>query len=120
MTDRPAHFVPKEGQFLPQKYANSHWGDDHLNGPAIVGLAAHTLERQHGSPEFIPTRLTVDLFTAARNVPTEVRTKLVRDGRRVRNAECDVVQGGTTVAHYTGSDGLGWTRNVSDHQDAVP
>jgi Thioesterase-like superfamily len=157
MTDRPAHFVPKDGHFLPQKYANSHWGDDHLNGPAIVGLAAGTLERQHGSPDFLPTRLTVDLFRAARNVPTEVRTRLVRDGRRVRNAECDVTQGGVTVAHatlvlyrrsspppgqlwtqatdfafppdatsasddsvapYTGSDGVGWTRKVSDHQNA--
>jgi Thioesterase-like superfamily len=158
MTERPAHFAPKDGQFLPQQYANSHWGDDHLNGPAIVGLAARTLELEHGSPEFMPTRLTVDLFKAARNVPTEVRTRLVRDGRRVRNVECDVVQGGTTVAHatlvlyrrsspppgeqwtqvhdlafppdvdssgdeavapYTGSDGAGWTRKVSDHQNAA-
>jgi hypothetical protein len=157
MTDSPAHFVPKDGHFLPQKYANSHWGDDHLNGPAIVGLVARTLERQHGSTEFMPARLTVDLFKAARNVPTEVRTRLVRDGRRVRNAECDVVQGGVTVAHatlvlyrrsspppgqlwtqapdfafppdvpstsddsvapYTGSDGVGWTRKVGDHQNA--
>jgi Thioesterase-like superfamily len=158
MTDRPAHFAPKDGHFVPQKYANSHWGDDHLNGPAVVGLAARTLELEHGSPEFMPTRLTVDLFRAARNVPTEVRTRLVRDGRRVRNAECDVVQGTTTVAHatlvlyrrsspppgeqwtrtddfpfpaeagsgpddsvapYAGSDGVGWTRQVSDHQNAA-
>jgi hypothetical protein len=162
MTDRPAHFVPKDGHFLPQKYANSHWGDDHLNGPAIVGLAARTLELQHGAPEFMPTRLTVDLFKAARNRPTRVRTRLIRDGRRVRNVECDVVQGGgdgddeVTVARavlvlyrrsapppgeqwspatdftfppevhetpddsvlpHTGSDAVGWTRQVGDHQN---
>ncbi|CAN5390028.1 thioesterase family protein [soil metagenome] len=101
MTDRPAHFMPKDGHFLPQKYANSHWGDDHLNGPAIVGLAARTLEAEFGSSELMPTRLTVDLFKAARNLPTQVHTRLVRDGRRVRNAECDVVQGETTVARAT-------------------
>ncbi|MET0704716.1 MAG: acyl-CoA thioesterase domain-containing protein [Mycobacterium sp.] len=157
MTDRPAHFEPKDGHFLPQKYANSHWGDDHLNGPAIVGLAARTMEIAYGSPEFMPTRLTVDLFKAARNQPTEVRTRLVRDGRRVRNAECEVAQGDTTVARatlvlyrrssappgeqwapatdfsfpadvhsdtdesvlpYTGSDEVGWTRKVGDHQNS--
>jgi hypothetical protein len=47
MTARPAHFI-------------------HLNGPALVGLAARTLERQYGLEEFMPARLTVDLFKAAR------------------------------------------------------
>jgi hypothetical protein len=161
MTDRPAHFVPKDGFFVPQKFANSHWGEDHLNGPAIVGLAARTLELQHGAPEFMPARLTVDLFKAARNKPTQVRTRLIRGGRRVRNAECDVVQvigddevtvaratlvlyrrseappgeqwspvsdfafpsdletvDDTSVAPHTGSDEVGWTRRVGDHQNS--
>lgn len=162
MTDRPAHFLPKDGHFLPQKYANSHWGEDHLNGPAIVGLAARTLEMQYGAPEFMPTRLTVDLFKAARNQPTQVRTRLIRDGRRVRNVECDVLQGSgsgddevvvaravlvlyrrsaappgeqwspaidfafppdvhttpdESVLPHTGSDSVGWTRQVGDHQN---
>ncbi|CAN5569992.1 thioesterase family protein [soil metagenome] len=164
MTDRPAHFTPKDGHFLPQKYANSHWGDDHLNGPAVVGLAARTLEMHHGDPEFMPTRLTVDLFKAARNLPTHVRTRVVRDGRRVRTVECDVVQSSgddigdsevtvarailvlyrrsvappgeqwspttdftfppdldttpdESVAPHAGSDAVGWTRRVGDHQN---
>jgi hypothetical protein len=56
----------------------SHWGDDHLNGPAVVGLAARTLELQYRSPDFMPTRLTVDLFRAARSVPTAVTFRAVR------------------------------------------
>ena len=157
MTQRPAHFTAVEGGFEPTRYAQSHWGDDHLNGPAVVGLAARTLEIEYGSAEFMPTRLTVDLFKAARGVPTTLTTRLVRDGRRVRNAECDVVQDGVTVAHailvsyrrsssplgeqwlaatefgypavalpgpdeisgpYVGSDGRGWTRSISEHQNA--
>ncbi len=94
----PAHFTVIDGGFQPTPFAQSHWGEDHLNGPALVGLAASCLERRYGAPEFHPSRLTVDLFRAARGVPTTVRTRLVRDGHRVRSAECDILQEGRTVA----------------------
>ncbi len=102
MTARPAHFVPIDADRVqPTRFAQSLWGQDHLNGPAVVGLAAHALEAAFGSPDFLPARLTVDLFRAARGVPTTTAVKLVRDGRRVRNSECDVVQDGVTVARAT-------------------
>ena len=101
MTERPAHFTAIEGGFQPTAYAHSHWGEDHLNGPAVVGLAARALELDHGSPDFLPARLTVDLFRAARGVTTTIATRLVRDGNRVRNAVCDVLQAGLAVAHAT-------------------
>ncbi|MUL78377.1 thioesterase family protein [Mycobacterium sp. CBMA226] len=102
MTARPAHFIPIDGDRVqPTRFAQSLWGEDHLNGPAVVGLAAHALETAFGLPEFLPARLTVDLFRAARGVPTTTDVKLVRDGRRVRNSECDVVQNGVTVARAT-------------------
>ncbi|MCG5433364.1 thioesterase family protein [Mycobacterium sp. MYCO198283] len=90
-----------DGRFLPTRLAQSHWGDDHLNGPAIVGLAATVLEQRYGDPAFQPARLTVDLFKAARGVPTATELRTVRDGRRVRVADCDVVQGGAVVARAT-------------------
>jgi acyl-CoA thioesterase len=99
---KPAHFTPAEnGEFEPTPFAGSHWGDNHLNGPAVVGLAAQSLERFCGSPDFMPTRLTVDLFRAARSVPTSVSVRMVRDGRRVRSADCDVTQEGRLVARAT-------------------
>ncbi|MCZ8380719.1 thioesterase family protein [Mycobacterium sp. CPCC 205372] len=99
---RPAHFTQlDQDRFHPTRFAQSHWGADHLNGPAVVGLAARALETQFGSPELMPARLTVDLFRAAKGVPTETVTRLVRDGRRVCNAECEIVQGGVTVARAT-------------------
>ncbi len=98
----PAHFTPTQsGEFTPTQFAGSHWGDDHLNGPAVVGLAAHALEKFSGSADFMPTRLTVDLFRAARGVATSVSVRMVRDGRRVRSAECDVTQEGRLVARAT-------------------
>ena len=49
----------------------------------------------------MPTRLTVDLFRAARSVATSVSVRRVRDGRRVRSAECDIAQDGRLVARAT-------------------
>ena len=152
MAQRPAHFTPSgEDRYLPTKYAQSHWGDDHLNGPALVGLAARALEDKFGLPDFLPARLTVDLFKAARGVPTTTKVRLIRDGRRVRNSECEIVQDGVPVARatmvsyrlsepprgeewatesefpwpselggvglsYMGSDGVGWTKGIAEHQ----
>ncbi|WP_457149222.1 thioesterase family protein [Mycobacterium sp. URHB0021] len=101
MAMEPAHFTRTDGGFMPTRFAQSHWGDDHLNGPAVVGLAARALEHHHGSPDFMPARLTVDLFRAARNGDTTIDLRIVRDGRRVRSAECDVVQDGRPVARAT-------------------
>jgi acyl-CoA thioesterase len=99
MTERAAHFTQSDqDRFLPTTFAQSHWGEDHLNGPALVGLAARALESAFGLPEFLPARLTVDLFKAARGIPTITKVSLVRDGRRVRNSECELVQDGVTVA----------------------
>lgn len=102
MGTESAHFTPADdGSFMPTRFAQSHWGDDHLNGPAVVGLAARALENHCGSGEFMPARFTADLFRAARNARTTVEVRVVRDGRRVRNAECDVLQEGRAVAHAT-------------------
>ncbi len=97
------HFFARDssGLFHPTESAMSRWGNDSLNGPAVVGLAARCLELDYGTDGFVPTRLTADLFRAAHRVPTEVRTRSVRDGRRIRNAECDVLQDGVLVAQAT-------------------
>ena len=156
MTVRPAHFTrTDEDRYLPTRYAQSHWGAaDHLNGPALVGLAARTLEASFGMADFMPARLTVDLFKVARGVPTVTKVGLVRDGRRVRNSECEIMQDGSTVARatmvqyrraaaplgqqwvsatdfawpaefgpselsYMGSDGVGWTSGIAEHQNTA-
>jgi len=97
-----AHFIPDgSGGFNPTEFALSRWGENTLNGPAVVGLAAGVLEGEYGGPGFLPARLTADLFKAARRVPTVVRTRIVRDGRRIRNTECDILQDDAVVARAT-------------------
>ena len=113
---------------MPTPFAQSHWGDDQLNGPAVVGLAARALENHCGSEDFMPTRFTADLFRAARNAPTTIDARVVRDGRRVRSAECDVVQDGRTVARATlvqyrrssAPPGRQWTAPISLVQPPPP
>jgi hypothetical protein len=102
MANRPAHFISDpDGMFHPTENARSRWGADMLNGPAVVSLAAWNLEQRYAVPGFLPSRLTVDLFKAARRVPTSVRSVLIRDGHRIRNAECEVLQGQVVVARAT-------------------
>lgn len=102
MSARPFHFTQTEQDtFAPSAYAQGRWGADHLNGRALVGLVARALEVEFGDPEFLPSRLTVDLFKAARGVSTITKLALVRDGRRVRNSECELVQDGVTVVRAT-------------------
>lgn len=102
MAVRPSHFTQTaEDTFLPTSNAQSHWGEDHLNGPALVGLAAWNLDRRYADADFLPARLTVDLFKAARGRPTAVTTRLIRDGRRVRNTECELFQDGVPVVRAT-------------------
>lgn len=122
MATEPAHFtLTEDGGFMPTPFAQSHWGDDHLNGPALVGLVARCLESQCGSDDFMPTRLTTDLFKVARGVLTTVEVRVLRDGRRVRSAECDVQQEGKSVARATllqyrrssAPPGRQWTAPVS-------
>src|SRR4029077_10262893 len=102
MSMEPAHFTLTEGgAFMPTPFAQSHGGDDHLNGPAVVGLAARALENHCGASDFMTARFTADLFRAARNIPTTIDVRIVRDGRRVHSAECDVVQEARTVTRAT-------------------
>ena len=110
-----AHFILSDsGEFEPTRFAGSHWGDDHLNGPAVVSLAARTLELHYGSPDFMPTRLTVDLLRAARSVPTAVTFRAVRDGRRVRSAECELAQEGRPIARAALCSSGGRRRRQAD------
>ncbi|SIR62695.1 acyl-CoA thioesterase domain-containing protein [Williamsia sterculiae] len=102
MTSPLAYFTrTDDGDLLPTRYARSRWGAGLLNGPAVVALVAHELERAAGDPELVPGRLTVDLFKAARQAPTTVRTRAIRAGRRIRTTFAEVIQGDTVVAQAT-------------------
>lgn len=87
--------------YQPTAAAGGHWGSSLLSGPAVAGLAARAIERDFGRSGFQPARFTIDLVKPAGQVPTRTQTRLIREGRRVRYAECDVIQGDWIVARAT-------------------
>ena len=101
MSSEIAHFRQSDTDvYLPTDYAEvqSRWAEDHVVGAAVVGLAALTLEKAFGLPEFTPARLTVDLFRSPRRVRTTTAVELIRSGRRIRNSLCTIEQDGVPVA----------------------
>ena len=101
-TTYPAYFTAVgKDTFEPTPSAAGYWGEGLLSGPAVAGLAAHTLEQRFGDPAFQPARFTIDLLKPARQMPIRVQTRVIRDGRRARYTECDVLQGDWIVAQAT-------------------
>lgn len=89
------------GAYAPTGLARSAWSPTMLNGPSVVAAAARALEREQSSDDFLPARLTVDLFAPVRFAPLAVATEAVRTGRRIRVADARVTQDGQTVARAT-------------------
>jgi hypothetical protein len=100
MPEQP-FYHPDGDRFVPTATAAGPWAANTLHGRAVIGLLGLELERRHGEPAFMPARLTVDLYRGAPAEPVEVRTRLIRDGRRVRLAEADFLVGGVSCALAT-------------------
>jgi len=96
-----SYFESASGVFLPTPEARGYWGASSISGPAVAALAAWALERDYGHPDFMPARFTIEFLKPAAQAPTRVQTRLVRDGRRLRSVECDVLQGDGIVARAT-------------------
>jgi len=93
-----AFFAPDGDGYLPLPASASRWSADMVTGPAVCGLIARAVERDHLVDGFVPSRLTVDLFRPVRSTHLTTQTALVRSGRRIRVADVEVVQEGVTVA----------------------
>ena len=98
MTNMP--FFTRDGDaFHPTEVANGPWDPKSLHGRVIVGLLGFAIEERHSGPEFVPARLTVDMYKLPTiDKPIEVTTRLVRDGLRIRVVEAEFVSGGVGMA----------------------
>src|SRR5258707_7888043 len=98
MTNQP-FFTTDRDAFIPTDAARGPWDTNSLHGRVIVGLLAFVIEQRHGADEFVPARLTVDMFRLPNiTTPIEVTTKLVRDGMRIKVIEAEFFSGGTSMA----------------------
>ena len=92
-------FVQHGDAYIPNPIANGPWNPDSMHGRVVIGLLAHVIEEQHGSPDFVPARLTVDMFRLPDiHTPITVATKRIRDGLRIRLIEAEFFSGGTSMA----------------------
>ena len=98
MTNQP--FFTRDGDsFLPTAAANGPWDPKSLHGRVVIGLLAFVIEQRHGGDEFVPARLTVDMFRLPNIMtPIEIRTRPIRDGLRIRVIEADLLSGGVAMA----------------------
>ena len=98
MTNQP-FFARRGDAFIPNPVSNGPWDPNSMHGRVVIGLLAHVIEERHGSDEFVPARLTVDMFRLPNILtPVEVTTKLVRDGMRIKVVEAEFISGGTSMA----------------------
>jgi len=97
-TNQP-FFTKDRDDFIPTPVCNGPWDPKSMHGRVVIGLLAHAIEERHGGAEFVPARLTVDMFRLPNIMtPVEIRTRQIRDGLRIRVIEADFVSGGVAMA----------------------
>jgi hypothetical protein len=95
-------FFQIEGtHYVPTPAARGPWNPNSLHGRVIAGLLGAEIERLHGSPDFIPARLTVDMYRLPDLSPVEVTTTVVRAGNRIRVIDAEFISGGVSAGRAT-------------------
>jgi hypothetical protein len=83
MTNQP-FFTRDRDAYIPTDIARGPWDPKSLHGRVIIGLLAFEIEQRHGAGDFVPARLTVDMFRLPNLSPIEVKTRIIRDGLRIK------------------------------------
>ncbi|MBS0361321.1 MAG: thioesterase family protein [Proteobacteria bacterium] len=94
-------FILEGTHYVPTQAARGPWNPNSLHGRVIAGLLGAEIERLHGDPEFIPARLTVDMYKLPDLSPVEVVTKVVRQGNRIRVIDAEFISGGVSAGRAT-------------------
>lgn len=79
--------------------ARGPWSANALHGRVIIGLLGAEIERLHGGQGFHPVRLTVDMYRAPPMVALQVVTRTLREGKRIKVVEADLMAEGRSCGH---------------------
>ena len=100
MSNEP--FFRKDGDlFVPTKAGIGPWTATSLHGRLIIGLLGAEIERQYRTPEYMPARLTVDMYRLPDLSPVEVVTRVVKDGYRIKVVDAEFISGGQSAGRAT-------------------
>src|SRR5438045_2843864 len=92
-------FFRRDGEtYVPTAASRGPWNPNSLHGRVIIGLLGHELERQHGGAEWMPARLTADMYRLPDFSPIAAVTRVVREGKRIKVVDCELFSGGKSVA----------------------
>lgn len=100
MSNEP-FFRKENDRFLPTRAGVGPWTADSLHGRLIVGLLGYEIERQYGSPDYMPARLTVDMYRLPDLSPVEVVVRVVKDGYRIKVVDAEFISGGQSAGRAT-------------------
>jgi hypothetical protein len=95
-------FVSHAGRFEPTAATLGPWHPGTLHGGPVCGLLAHGVLAHRADDEMQLARLTVDLPRPVPAVALELRTDVLRQGRRIAVVEACLAAGDTLVARGTG------------------
>jgi hypothetical protein len=94
-------FRKDNGRFVPTRASVGPWDPNSLHGRVIVGLLGSEIERQYGSADYMPARLTVDMYKLPDLSPVEVTTRVVKDGYRIKVVDAEFISGGQSAGRAT-------------------
>ncbi|HEY1707882.1 MAG TPA: acyl-CoA thioesterase domain-containing protein [Rhizomicrobium sp.] len=95
-------FFKRDGDsYVPTEASRGPWSPTSLHGRVVIGLVGYELERLHGGPDWMPARLTVDMYRLPDFSPITAVTTVVRGGKRIKLVDCELISGGRSVARGT-------------------
>ncbi len=93
-----AVFVPDgPGRFVPTGHAAGPWDPAAMHGGAPAALLAHEVDLVEAPVPMMVSRMTIDLLRPVPLAPLQIRTRVLRPGRKVQWVEAVIETGGTEV-----------------------
>ena len=111
-------FFKREGDsYIPGAASRGPWNGNSLHGRVVIALLGYEMERLHGGAEWMPVRLTVDMYRLPDLSPITTQVRVVRGGKRIKIVDCELISGDVSVARGTcqfllrsqNAPGLGWS-----------
>lgn len=87
--------------YTPTPACRGPWDPKSLHGRVVIGLLGHAIERDYGDPDFVPARLTVDMYRLPGFDPIQVTTRPVRVGGRIKVIDAEFFSGGVSMGRAT-------------------
>src|SRR4029077_13782078 len=88
-----AFFTRDGASYVPGPASRGPWNPNSLHGRVIIALIGFELERLHGGAEWMPVRLTVDMYRLPDFSPITAVTRIVRGGKRIKLVDCGLTSG---------------------------